>query len=127
MTFHPRMKRISRPKDARLKFDHEKLTYPNVLETFQAMIGGRFEPLTNMSHKYADMYLKVTIFNRTVTEAASEIVGKPRQKKNPWVTAEILDLCDRRRELRKKQFETEGSEKYKEVNSNITKCTKKAK
>ena len=29
----------------------------------------------------------------------------------------ILDLCDRRRELRKKRFEPEGSEKYKEMNN----------
>ena len=31
------------------------------------------------------------------------------------------------RELRKKRFELEASEKYKEVNNNITKCMKKAK
>ena len=42
-------------------------------------------------------------------------------------TAEILDLCDKRRELREKRFEPEGSEKYKEVNSNIKRCKKKAK
>ena len=35
-------------------------------------------------------------------------------------------LCNKRRELRKKRFEPEGSEKYKEVNNN-KKCTKKAK
>ena len=40
---------------------------------------------------------------------------------------EILDLCDKRRELRKKRFEPEGSEKHKEVNNNIKRCTKKAK
>ena len=57
---------------------------------------------------------------------ASEIFVKHRQKKKPWVTAEILDLCDKKRELRKKRFEPEGSEKYKEVN-NIKRCTKKAK
>ena len=33
--------------------------------------------------------------------------------------AEILVLCDRRRELRKKRFESEGSEKYREVNNNF--------
>ena len=33
-----------------------------------------------------------------------EILGKHRQKKKPWVTAEILDLRDNRRELRKKRF-----------------------
>ena len=36
-------------------------------------------------------------------------------------------LCDKRRELRQKRFEPEGSEKYKEANNNIKKCTKKAK
>ena len=38
----------------------------------------------------------------------------------------MLDLCDKRRELRKKTFEPEGSEKYKEVNNNIKRCMKKA-
>ena len=42
-----------------------------------------------------------------------------------WITAEILDLCDKRRELRKKRFELESSEKYKEVNNNIKRCMKK--
>ena len=68
-----------------------------------------------------------TTFNTVVTETASEILGKHHQKKKPWVTAEILDLCNRRTELRKKQFEPEGSEKYREVNYNIKRCMKKAK
>ena len=49
-----------------------------------------------------------------------------RRKEN-WITAEILDLCDRRRELRKKRFEPKGSEKYKEMSNNIKRCMKKAK
>ena len=57
----------------------------------------------------------------------SEILGKHRQKKKPWITAEVLDLCDKRRELRKKRFEPEESEKYKEVNNDINTCMKKAK
>ena len=36
-------------------------------------------------------------------------------------------MCDKRRELRKKRFEPEGSEKYKEGNNNIKRCVKKAK
>ena len=43
------------------------------------------------------------------------------------VTAEILDLGDKRRKLRKKRFKLEGSEKYRKVNNNINRCTKKAK
>ena len=38
-----------------------------------------------------------------------------------------LILCDKRREFRKKRFELEGSEKYKEVNNNIKRCMKKGK
>ena len=71
----------------------------------------------------------ITTFNVAVTETASaNILGKHRQKKKPWIIAEILDQCDKRRELRKKRFEPEGSEKYKEVNNNnIKRCMKKAK
>ena len=61
----------------------------------------------------------------SVTETAREIFGKHRQKQKTWITAEILDLCDKRRELRKKRFEPEGSEKYKEVNNNIMRCMNK--
>ena len=68
----------------------------------------------------------ITTFNTAVTETASEILGKHQQKKKPWITAEILDLCNQRRELRKNRPEPEGSEKYKEVN-NIKRCMKKAR
>ena len=42
VTFCLRLKRISEPKHTRLKFDLEKLKDPNVLETFQTMIGRKF-------------------------------------------------------------------------------------
>ena len=127
MIFHFRLKRTSKPKHTRLKFDLEKLKDPNVLETFQAMVGGRFAPLTIMSNEDTDIDSMITTLNTAVTETASEILSKHRQKKKPWITAEILDLCDKRRELRKKRFEPEGAEKYKEVNDNIKRCMKKAK
>ena len=50
MTFHLRLKRISNPKHTRLKFDFQKLKDPNILETFQAMIGGKFVPLNIMDN-----------------------------------------------------------------------------
>ena len=49
MTFHLHLRRISKPKHTRLKFDLEQLKDPNVLETFQAMIGEKFAPLTIMN------------------------------------------------------------------------------
>ena len=54
MTFRLRLKKISEPKHTRLKFHLEKLKDPNVLETFQTMIGGTFAPLTIMSNEETD-------------------------------------------------------------------------
>ena len=81
MTFCLHLKKISKPKHTRLKFDLEKLKDPNVLETFQAIIGGRFAPLTTTSNEDTDIGSMVTTFNTAVTETACEILGKHRQKK----------------------------------------------
>ena len=62
MTFHLRRKGISKPKHTRLKFDLEKLKNPNVLETCQAMIGGKFAPLTIMYDEYTDMDSMIITF-----------------------------------------------------------------
>ena len=109
MTFHLRLKRISKPKNTRLKFDPEKLKDPNALETFQAVIGGKFAPLTIMNNEDTDLDSMITTLNTAVTETAREIHGKHRQKKKTWVTAEILDLCDKSKELRNKRYESKGS------------------
>ena len=81
MTFRLRLKQTSKPKHTRLKFGLEKLKDPNVLETFQAMIGGRFAPLTIISNDDTDIDSMITTFNTAVTETASEILGKHRQNK----------------------------------------------
>ena len=100
------------------------------------MIGGKFAPLTIMANEDKDLDSVITTFNTAIIETASEILGKHRQKKRKknknktnqnWVTANILDLCDKRKELKKKRFEPEGSEKYWEVNNNIKRCMRKAK
>ena len=81
ITFHLRLKRISKLKQRRLKSDLEKLKDPNVLETFQAMIGGKFAPFTVMNNEDTHLDSMFTNFNKAVTETASEILGKHRQKK----------------------------------------------
>ena len=95
------------------------LKNPNVLEIFQAMIGREFAPLTIMNNEDTDLNTMITTFNTAVTETANEILTNIIRRKKTWVTAEILNLCNKRREGRKKRFAPEGSEKYKEVNNNI--------
>ena len=97
MTFRLRLRKTSKPKHTRLKFDLEKLKDPNELETFQAMIGGRFAPLTIMSSEDTDIDPMITTFNTAVTETTSEILGKHRQKKNPGSLQKFL-ICTTKRE-----------------------------
>ena len=91
MTFCLRLKKISKPKHTRRKFDLENMKDSNVLETFRAMIGGRFAPLIIMSNEDTDIDSMITAFNTAVTETTSEILGKLRQKQKTWITAEIFD------------------------------------
>ena len=79
----------------------------------------KLAPLTIINNEETDLDSMITTFNTAVTETASEI--------HPWVIVEMLDLCDRRREQRKKRFEPERSEKNRKVNNNIKRCMKKAK
>ena len=95
--------------------------------TFQAMIGGKFAPLIELSDKDMDINTMITTYNTAVTDAASETLGKERRRKKPWVTKDVLDLCDERRDLKKKRYETEGAKEYMKANRRIQKAVKKAK
>ena len=69
----------------------------------------------------------ITTYNTAVTDAASKILGKERCRKKPWVTKNVLDLCDERRDLKKKRYKSEGKKEYREANRRIQKAVKEAK
>ena len=87
--------------------------------TFQATIGGKFASPIGQSDEDMDMDNMITTYNAAVTDAASAILGKERSRKKPWVTKDVLDLCDERRDLKKKRYEAEGAKEYKEANRRI--------
>ena len=58
----------------------------------------------------ADLDTMVTHFNKAVTETEAELLGKQRRKRKPWVTPEILDLCDQRRDLKKNERQAKRSQ-----------------
>ena len=126
-TFHIRLKRINKPKPTRIKFDTEKHKDPDVAEAFKATIDGKFAFLIILENKDIDVNLLTNTFNKIVTDTASEILGKHRRTKKPWVTADILDLCDKRRELKRRKCDPEGAAKYREVNKKIKKDMRRAK
>ena len=95
--------------------------------TFQATIRGKFAPLIGLSDEYMDMDTMLTTYNTAVTDAASEILEKERRRKKPWVTKDVLDLCNERRDLKKKRYEAEEEKEYREANRRVQKAVTKAK
>ncbi|KAK2177324.1 hypothetical protein NP493_607g01004 [Ridgeia piscesae] len=125
MTFKLHLKRVKKLGHARIKFDLEKLKDPEVAKAFHAMIGGKFAALTILDGDGIDMETLIDTFSIAVTNTASEILGKHRPVKKPWVTADLLDLCDKRRELKKKKKDAEGVRQYRAANQAIKKGMKK--
>ena len=114
-------------KPAKNKVDLEKLRDPDVACTFQATIGGKFASLIGLRDEDMDINTMITTYNTAVTDAASEVLGTERRRKKPWATRDVLDLCDVRRNLKKKRYEAEGAKEYREANKRIQKAVKKAK
>ena len=127
MTFRVRLKKARKPNQPRLRFDLENLRDPDVACTFQATIGGKFTPLIGLSDEDMDIDTMITTNNTAVTDAASEVLEKERRRKKPWVTKDVPDLCDERRDLKKKRYEAEGAKEYRVANRRVQKAVKKAK
>ena len=126
MTFQVRLKKTRKPNQPRLRFGLEKLRDPDVACTLQATIGRKFAPLIGPGDEDMDMDTMITTYNTAVTDAASEIPGKERRRKKTWVSKDVLDLCDERRDLKEKRYEAERAKEYREANRRIKKAVKKA-
>ena len=70
--------------------------FPSYSCTFQATIGGKFATLIGLRDEEMNINTVITTDNTAVTDAASEILGKERRRKKPWVTKNVQDLCDER-------------------------------
>ena len=125
-TFRVRLKKVRKPNQTRLRFDLEKVRDPDVACTFQATGGGKFAPPTGLSDGDMDIDTMITTYNTALTDAASEIPGKKRRRKKPWVTKDVLGLCYEKRDSKKKRYEAEGATEYREANRRIQKAVKKA-
>ena len=60
-------------------------------------------------------------------DTATELLGKQRRKRKPWVTPVILDLYDQIRDLEKKRGEPKGAKDYRETKRKIRTEMKMAK
>ena len=64
----------------------------------------------------------------SLVSTAEEVLGKQRKKIQPWVTNEVLDLCDQRRQLKQQKYaNTETELEHKQVNREVRKKMKAVK
>ena len=82
--------------------------------------GGKFAPLIGLRDEDMNINTMITTYNTAVT-------GKERCRKTPWVTKDVLDLCDERRDFKKKRYEAEGQKNTGKQTGGFRKVVKKAK
>ena len=120
-----KLKKRIQAQNPRIKFNVEKLKDPQIEEVFQAKLGGRFAALTLLDD---DINNLTNNFNEAIHEVAEEVLGRQRKKRQPWVTNEILDLCDKKRDLKKtKHSSPEDATQYRKINSKVRAKMKDAK
>ena len=101
VTFQTRLMHSRKPTQTRIRLDLEKLNDPTWMSAFQSTICGRFAPLATVVDEDSDPDSMDTNFNRAVADTAAGLLGNQRRKGKHRVTAEILDLCDQSRDLKK--------------------------
>ena len=59
-----------------------------------------------------------TAVTKTATETANDmcVLGQHQPTKKPWVTDDMLKLCDKHTELKQKKNKAEGVKLYREAN-----------
>ena len=123
--FKLKLKAKRSPKSSRISFDLDQLKDPEIAHAYQARVGGKFAAL-NLIDQDID-----TLANHTkevLLTTAQEVLGKRRKKNRPWVTSEVLDLCDERRKLKgMKHTSVTANTQYKIVHGNVRKKMRKAK
>ena len=90
-----------------------------------ATIGGKFASLLALEDRDTEIDTLINCFITAVTETANNILGKHRPAKKPWVTDNILKLCDKRRELKQKKNTPEGAKFIEKPTSKLKKTREK--
>ena len=111
------------------KFNIQKLTDADTREIYKIKIGGRFEPLLNIPDtdlEVEDLWDKI---KDSFQETSQEVLGfkKPKPQK-PWLTTEVLELCDERREVKQQKLTDKiKNSHYNFLNREIKRKSKKCK
>ena len=80
---------------------------------FQAKVGRIFAALCILD---SDIDTLATSLKGGLLATAEGVLGTLRTKIQPWVTNEVLDLCDQREQLKQKYISTKAGLEYRKVN-----------
>ena len=92
------------PIKPHIHFNMEKLKDPEVTKVFQAHVGGKLAALNLID---SDVEMLAGNIKEVLLTTAHEVLGKRWKKIQPWIKNEVLDLCDKRQELRGKKLSSD--------------------
>ena len=98
-----------------------KLKYSRIYNLYYKNLDEKINDLEKNIDDYnpIEIYVK---FEQIIANSALEIIGIYRSKKQPWITDDIMELCDERRILTsKKKQQPDLDYDYREINSSIRK------
>ena len=121
------MEKVRKPTQPGRKFDIEELRNPDVACSFLSNSRWEFRITYRIWDDGRDMDTMITAYNTTLTGAANKIFGKEYHRRKPWITKDVLDLCDEREGLKKRRHIAEGATAYRKANKRIQKVVKEAK
>ena len=79
----------------------EKLKEPIVRQQYLNLISENFAHIQQEENEVEDLWMKGS---STLKEKAKELLGIKRRIKQPWISEEILDICDRKREAKQQKL-----------------------
>ena len=100
MTLKVKLRTNKKNKTTGTYFDLEKLKDQETAKIFQGDLAGKFSPLLLLDQ---DPQALCDEFTTILEKTAEETLGRARKIKKPWITPEVLESCDKRREKKKKK------------------------
>ena len=99
LSFKQKFKSQRKQKSIRKNYNIEQLSInSSILTQYRDTIENEIKnKLTNNIINYVET---TDIFNRIINETTTNVIGFKRKKIKPWITEDILQLCDKRRSLK---------------------------
>ena len=124
ISFKQKFKSQRKQKSIRKNYNIEQLSNNySILAQYRDTIENEIK--NKLMHNTINSDETTDILNRIIIETATKVIGFKRKKTKPWITEDILELCDKRRSL--KFQKSNHLQEYNSLNKRIRKNMKQAK